>query len=168
MIRPAHFRDLACLADIERSAAQRFRGTAMDWAADGDPLSLDVLQQARLAGLLWVAEREGQVCGFALATPVERDLFLTEVSVALPAQGQGCGRALMQAVLDHARNAARYEAVLLTTDRQLPWNAPFYRRLGFHDVAPPYSAALQARLLAEVQAGFDPERRCVMAYSLAR
>lgn len=166
MIRPAQVSDLALLADIERSAAQRFRGTPMGWAADGEPLPLDALAAAQADGLLWVALRDGQACGFALAKPMDGDLFLVEMSVALPAQGQGLGRALMQAVLAHARTAGRYGAVVLTTDRELPWNAPFYQRLGFVELTPPYSAGVHARLQAEADAGSDAARRCAMAYPL--
>ncbi|AZS78533.1 N-acetyltransferase [Achromobacter spanius] len=167
MIRPAQPCDLACLADVERSAAQRFHGTPMAWAADGDPLPLADLVAAHAAGLLWVALRDdGQVCGFALAQPMDGDLFLVEMSVALPSQGRGLGRGLMQAVLGHARAAGRYGAVVLTTDRELPWNGPFYRRLGFREFAPPYSPGLQRRVQAEADAGFDPRRRCAMRYPL--
>jgi predicted N-acetyltransferase YhbS len=164
----------------------------MDWAADGEPLPLGELVAAQAAGLLWVALRDGQVCGFALSRPMDGDLFLVEMSVALPAQGQGLGRGLMQAVLAHAHAAGRYGAVVLTTDRErlmqavlahahaagrygavvlttdreLPWNAPFYQRLGFVELAPPYSAAVHARLQSEADAGFDAARRCALAYPL--
>ncbi|WZB66012.1 hypothetical protein WJ971_27115 [Achromobacter xylosoxidans] len=56
----------------------------------------------------------------------------------------------------------------LTTDRELPWNAPFYQRQGFVEVpAPQLGPALRARLEAEAAAGFDPARRCAMRYALA-
>ncbi|QYJ23209.1 GNAT family N-acetyltransferase [Achromobacter sp. ES-001] len=168
MIRLAHSCDLTRLADIERSAAQRFLGTDMAWAVDGDTLPLDTLRQALAAGLLWVAVDGERLCGFALAMPLDGDLYLAEMSVAMPEQGRGLGRALMRAVLDHARQADRYRAVVLTTDLHLPWNAPFYRRLGFDVVAPSYSSGLQARLQAEAAAGFDSARRCAMAYPLAQ
>ncbi|MGV2863632.1 GNAT family N-acetyltransferase [Achromobacter sp. AGC39] len=168
MIRLALPCDLARLADIERSAAQRFVGTDMAWAAGGETLPLETLHQARTAGLLWVAVHGERLCGFALATPMDGDLYLAEISVAMPEQGRGLGRALMRAVLDHARQAGRYNAVVLTTDLHLPWNAPFYRRLGFDVVVPSYSPGLHARLRAEAAAGFDPARRCAMAYPLAK
>ena len=166
MIRLARPSDLACLADIERSAAARFRGTAVAWAADGDPVPQDELAVAQAACLLWVAQPDAEVRGFALAEPMGGDLFLTEMSVALPWQGQGIGRALLRAVLAHARAAGGYGAVLLTTDRDLPWNAPFYRRLGFVELTPPFPPLLQARLQAESDAGFDAARRCAMTYRL--
>jgi hypothetical protein len=57
--------------------------------------------------------------------------------------------------------------VSLTTDRTLPWNAPFYARLGFvivegADVPP----ELQARLDGQAAAGFDPAQRCAMVVRL--
>ncbi|NMK45574.1 GNAT family N-acetyltransferase [Achromobacter sp. Bel] len=163
MIRLARPSDLASLADIERSAAARFRGTAVAWAADGDTLPWDELAVAQSAGLLWVAQPDAEVRGFALAQPMGGDLFLAEMSVTLAWQGQGLGRALLGAVLAHARAAGGYGAVLLTTDRELPWNAPFYRRQGFVALTPPFSPLLHARLQAEADAGFDTARRCAMA-----
>jgi hypothetical protein len=67
------------------------------------------------------------------------------------------------AVCEHAR-AAGYRSVVLTTDRELPWNAPFYRRHGFAELPPDrLPAPLAARLRLEAEAGFDPARRCAMA-----
>lgn len=70
MIRLARPSDLARLADIERSAAARFCGTAVAWAADGDPVPLDELAVAQAACLLWVAQPDAEVRGFALAEPM--------------------------------------------------------------------------------------------------
>ncbi|MGE8691532.1 MAG: GNAT family N-acetyltransferase [Achromobacter sp.] len=168
MIRLARSTDLAFLPDIERSAAERFQGTAMAWAAAGDPLPPADLAQAAAAGLLWVASGDdGLPAGFALAQPMDGDLFLAEMSVALPMQGRGLGRDLLRAVVEHARAARVYRGVALTTDRELPWNGPFYRRQGFAEVPDAQLApALRARLRAEADAGFDPARRCAMRLTL--
>ena len=164
MIRLARPSDLAGLADIERSAGKRFLDTPMAWAAGDDPVPLAALEQAQAAGLLWIAEGEdGQPAGFALTRPMARDLYLAEMAVSLPQQGRGLGRALLLAVRGHAR-AAGYRSVVLTTDRELPWNAPFYRRHGFSELPPSgLPAPLAARLRLEAEAGFDPARRCAMA-----
>ncbi|KGD94283.1 acetyltransferase [Achromobacter sp. RTa] len=164
MIRLARSSDLAGLADIERSAGKRFLGTPMAWAAGDDPVPLAVLARAQADGLLWIAEGEdGLPAGFALTQPMEEDLYLAEMAVVLPRQGRGLGRALLQAVRAHAR-AAGYRSVVLTTDRELPWNAPFYRRHGFSELrADSIPAPLAARLRLEEEAGFDPARRCAMA-----
>ncbi len=49
----------------------------------------------------------------------------------LPEHGrQGYGRALMEAASDWARSE-RFDAITLTTFRDVPWNGPFYEKLGF-------------------------------------
>lgn len=169
MIRLARSADLALLPDIERSAAARFLGTPMAWAAAGAPLPPAELAQAAAARLLWVAPGDDdRPAGFALARPMDNDLYLAEMSVALGLQGRGLGRELLRAVVAHARGAGIFHGVVLTTDRELPWNAPFYRRQGFAEVpVAQQTPALRARLQAEAAAGFDPARRCAMRLVLA-
>ncbi|MBR8656829.1 GNAT family N-acetyltransferase [Achromobacter sp. Marseille-Q0513] len=165
-VRPALLADLPGLAAIERSAAARFAGTPMRWAVEGDTLPVDILRQAQAAGLLWVAEADGQPGGFALAEPMDGSLFLLEMSVALPRQGRGLGSALLAAVIAHARDGG-YASVLLTTDRELSWNGPYYRRRGFFELERGRQGpALRARLDEEAAAGFDPARRVAMAHDL--
>lgn len=167
MIRLARPSDLASLADIERSAARRFLGTHMAWAAGDDTAPQDELAQSQAAGLLWIAECEGQPAGFALTRPMDGDLYLAEMAVALPWQGRGLGRALLTAVCRHARDAGCYRSVALTTDRGLSWNGPCYQRQGFAELAEAeLTPGLRARLLHEAAMGFDPARRCAMAHLL--
>ena len=74
---------------------------------------------------------------------------------------------MLQAVVDHASAARIYRAVTLTTDRELPWNGPFYRRSGFVEVpAEQQGPQLRAQLRHEADAGFDPARRCAMRLPL--
>ncbi|EPP7627932.1 hypothetical protein [Providencia rettgeri] len=49
----------------------------------------------------------------------------------------------------------------------MPWNAPYYQRLGFKILAiNELTTELQAILQSEVEAGFAAEDRCAMAISL--
>ncbi|CAB3863541.1 GNAT family N-acetyltransferase [Achromobacter pulmonis] len=168
MIRLARPADLAFLPDIERSAAARFLGTPMAWVAAGEPVPQAELARAAAARQLWVAAGDDdRPAGFALARPMDDDLYLAEMSVTLAMQGRGLGRDLLRTVIAHARGAGIYRGVVLTTDRELPWNAPFYRRQGFAEVpAPQLAPGLRARLQAEAAAGFDPARRCAMRLAL--
>jgi len=50
------------------------------------------------------------------------------------AQGQGLGKALVQATLALAHDRG-LPAVTLSTFRDIPWNGPFYAKLGFQEVA---------------------------------
>jgi len=56
-----------------------------------------------------------------------------------------------------------FESVTLTTFRDVPWNMPFYERLGFEVVpTPALSPALRAVVDDETRRGLDPIRRVVM------
>ena len=68
--------------------------------------------------------------GFACVEIVDGLAHIWQLSV-LPSKGrQGLGRALVKAVCDWAQLNG-LPAVTLTTFRDVPWNAPFYARLGF-------------------------------------
>nr|VUD35203.1 Histone acetyltransferase HPA2 [Raoultella sp. NCTC 9187] len=56
--------------------------------------------------------------------------FIVEIAVHQQWQGRGIGRMMLTRVADTAR-AMGYPALTLTTFREVPWNAPFYTRLGF-------------------------------------
>jgi hypothetical protein len=56
-----------------------------------------------------------------------------------------------------------YASVTLTTFRDVPWNLPFYARLGFAVVPPgQLSDALRTVVDEETRHGLDPRRRVVM------
>jgi len=59
--------------------------------------------------------------------------------------------------------AAGYESVSLTTFRDIPWNMPFYARLGFSAVPDSkLTPALRGVLDDESRRGLDSSRRVVM------
>ena len=80
------------------------------------------------------------------------------------AQGHGTGRALIAAIADEGRRR-NLPAVTLTTFRTVPWNAPFYARLGFVTIT---GAALNARLAAVLkrEARHGLWDRCAMRLAL--
>jgi GNAT superfamily N-acetyltransferase len=163
LIRDALPEDLPHLAAIERSAAALFRGTRMDWVADGPTLAPAMLEAAAARGHLWVAwQAEGGIVGFLLADALEGDLFIEELSVAEDHQRRGLGRALLGQALRRAREEG-LAGVSLTTDHELPWNAPFYASAGFQMLdSGVLSPALRQRLAQEAAHGHDPARRCAM------
>ncbi|WP_416907025.1 MAG: GNAT family N-acetyltransferase [Polymorphobacter sp.] len=166
LVRRSRREDLARLAAIERSAAALFVGTHAAAFAAGPTTHPRTLARGHAAGLLWVSEMDGAVAGFLLAEPCPEGLYLRELSVAAAAQRRGHGRALMRAGIDHAR-AAGAAAVLLTTDRTLPWNAPFYARLGFRLCTEgDMPATLRARLDRQIAEGMDATKRCAMVLPL--
>lgn len=115
-------------------------------------------------GLEWVAEQNGKPVGFLAAQPFEHDLYIKEMAVAQPFQRQGIGSALLRLVRLHAEQNG-FQNLTLTTFRDVPWNAPFYMRQGFHIVAEP--APYLCRLLDdEEKRGLKREMRVAMLIPL--
>jgi GNAT superfamily N-acetyltransferase len=165
MIRQATTTDLPALAAIERSAATLFLGTHMAWAADGPTLPRRLLTSAVRHGLLLLAEDTAPV-GFVVAAQAYGTLYIQELSVAASHQRRGLGTALLHALIALAR-ARGSTAVTLTTDRNLPWNRPFYARAGFVELPPESCPAwLAAHLRQQAQHGNNPALRCAMRLAL--
>jgi GNAT superfamily N-acetyltransferase len=168
VIEPARAEDLAKLAGIELEANTLFEGRGLAGVVADDATSLAELSHAHAAGLLWVARApDGEPIGFALLEFVDGQPHLEEIDVH-PAHGRrGVGRALLEAVLAWARGAGHH-AVTLTTFRDVPWNAPFYARMGFRTLAPAELApGLAALVRDEAARGLDPAQRVVMRRELA-
>lgn len=89
-----------------------------------------------------------------------------ELSV-LPEHGrQGVGAALMRHVMDVAARDGAF-AVTLSTDRFVPWQTPFYEKLGFESVSPmALGQEYVAIRAAEAVQGLDPTTRHLMIYYL--
>lgn len=165
-IRRAKAADLPLLPAIEASAATLFADTAMAHVIGGATTPIDALERGLTQGSLWVADDDG-LCGFLLAAAESGWLHIFELSVARGAQGRGLGAALLNAAIAGAP-ALGCERLSLTTDRFLAWNAPFYARHGFVEMAaddsalPDWLAAIPGR---EAASGLDLARRCIMVRS---
>jgi len=156
--------DVAVLPDIELAAARLLAPYAPPEVL-ATTTSLDDLGAAQAAGRLWVARIDGAPVGFAHVTLRERGVaHLAELDVH-PAHGRrGVGRRLVAAVCGWAARAG-YEAVSLTTFRDVPFNMPFYRSLGFEPLGDDgIGPALASMLEAEARAGLARERRVAMRW----
>ncbi|MEU9056228.1 GNAT family N-acetyltransferase [Streptomyces sp. NPDC048384] len=130
-IRPATADDLPVLQDIERAAGAVFRDFGMAAIADDEPPALDVLEHYRSAGRAWVASDAGdRPVGYLICEPVGGALHIEQVSVHPAAARRGVGRTLLAYAADRAREQD-LTALTLTTFTEVPWNAPYYARLGF-------------------------------------
>jgi GNAT superfamily N-acetyltransferase len=162
VIRPATGDDGESLRDVERAAGARFRDVGMPEIADDEPGSVEFLATYAAGGRSWVAEVDGGIAGYVLVDVVDGNAHVEQISVHPDHQGRGVGRAL----LDHVRAWAAdrsMAAVTLTTFREVPWNAPLYRHLGFvdlddHELGP----EMRALVAAEAAHGLDPAVRTCM------
>jgi GNAT superfamily N-acetyltransferase len=168
VIGPARPGDLLRLPLIEVAAAQRLRGYAPD-SVLGETSSLADLQLAQREGRLWVARADAVAVGFAHVHVLDqRTAHLEELDVLSEHGRRGLGTRLVEEVCRWA-GLAGFERVTLTTFRDVPFNRPFYERLGFR-VIPMAELPLALRLVVqeETRRGLDPSRRVVMTRPCGR
>ncbi|MCK7435678.1 GNAT family N-acetyltransferase [Enterobacter bugandensis] len=164
-IRPTTLSDVAALSAIERAAAGRFRDIPeLAWLADGEVIPAEQHLDYAERGLSWLALANDQPVGFVLAKAHPSSLFIVELSVDLDWQGKGIGRQLIARVADCARKRG-LTALMLTTFRDVPWNAPFYARLGF-EMMTRLTPELRQKREEETAHGFAYETRCAMRLPL--
>jgi GNAT superfamily N-acetyltransferase len=169
-VRTARLRDLRALPQIEREAAASFasylRETGMTRDAFEDVSTIEELETAMRGGRLWVATRDDRPVAFAWVEVVAGHAHVEELDVHPTHARRGLGRALIQTICAWAVSK-RLPALTLTTFRDVPWNKPYYERLGFSVVDPATLSPAHVQIVRdEASRGFDPARRVTMILRL--
>ena len=154
VIRAATADDLPALQDIEVAAGRAFADLGMDLVAGDEPASVGTLLTYAAGGRAWVAvDESNRPCGYAIADVVDGCGHIEQVSVHPDYRGLRIGRDLIDRGEAWA-HALGLPALTLTTYRDVPWNGPYYERLGFRylTVATPGLAEIRRR---EADAGLD-------------
>jgi GNAT superfamily N-acetyltransferase len=124
-VRTPSLAELSMLGEIERAADGLFEplgivfppGTVIDSVTD--PSKVLVVGDQPVA--------------FAYADHLDSHLHVHQIAVHPAHARQGMGSALMAAVFARAEGAG----VTLTTFRDVPWNGPWYAKLGFVELVSP-------------------------------
>jgi GNAT superfamily N-acetyltransferase len=127
----------------------------------------ELLNEAQSEARLWVALTDDRTpVGFAMANIVDGGAHLDEMDVIPDFGRQGIGTRLMRTLIDWAR-LGDYPALTLITFRHIPWNAPFYERMGFVSMATAELGEELANMLQEEgKAGIDVHKRVCMKLNL--
>jgi GNAT superfamily N-acetyltransferase len=168
-IRPASPSELALAVDIDRDACTAFAelDSALDIELPTDhPYALAEVARwneiVRAGHLFFACSAAGEPVGFAALCFVDGRPFLDQLSVRRVAMRRGVGRSLM-ALAQHW--SAPKGELWLTTYRHVPWNAPWYERLGFARVAESmWGPELRAIVDSERGALPCPDQRIAMVY----
>ncbi|MFI5558116.1 GNAT family N-acetyltransferase [Amycolatopsis japonica] len=162
MIRLATPEDLPALQDIERAAGEPFRALGMAAIADDDPPSIADLMAFQRDGRAWVWDAGGGPVAYLLAEVVDGHGHIEQVSVHPDHARRGLGRRL----IEHAAEWASREGLAgltLTTYAEVPWNAPYYARLGFTTLdEESLTEGLRAVRAHEIARGLDAWPRVTM------
>lgn len=167
-VRPARPDDLASLVDIERAAGELFRSLGMDLVADDDPGSVGELAPYALDGRAFVAaDARDRPVGYLLLDVVDGAAHVEQVSVHPEHARKGIGRTLIERAARWAREH-EYDALTLTTYVEVPWNGPYYERLGFRYLtAEEETPELRAIRDHERSSGLDAWPRACMRLDLS-
>ena len=171
IIRSATLADLEQLQKIEYEANELFEpyGYCELYRATMTPI--ETLKEHLATQSAWVAApAQGEVCvGFILGTAhvAYSHVHIDELDV-LPSYGrQGIGTSLIKRVEQWAAELGVL-CVTLSTQRHVPFNAPFYARLGFRILAEDEALTppLQAIRDFERANGWSSEDRVLMGLAL--
>lgn len=162
-ISPATRDDISALIEVDLAAGQLFAPTGLiAGEAIIDHVPPIVFEQAIDAGDVHKAHgAEGEPVGFALISPRGGTLYLDQISVHPEHGRQGLGAALMHHVFRIARQR-KLRRVTLSTFRDVPWNGPFYRRLGFRELSRQEMADWMLDLESIQAETLDVSKRCFM------
>lgn len=168
VVRPATADDVPEIQAVEVAAGERFREVSdprIARCADATPYSTAGLERASIERRAWVAVDDGgSIVGFAVAWVVDGEGHLDELAVTPSYGRRGVGRALVDEVVAWTV-AQELASITLTTFRDVPWNGPYYEKLGFRAVST-LTPALQALVDEQATWGLDPSLRVVMRRSL--
>lgn len=130
-MRNARRDELETLREIERDAGRAFAAIGMPEIAADEPLSVAELESFVSAGHAWVAvDASDHPVAYLLSDVVDGCAHIEQVSVAPTHARRGLGAAMINR-LEAEAAAEKRPALTLTTFRDVPWNAPYYARLGF-------------------------------------
>lgn len=151
-IRPAERDDETAIEAVENAAdrllIERLEPETWEPAPSGASRAAD-------RGFILVAEdtETRAIIGFVHVLEVDELAHLEQLSVHPNHGRRGYGRRLVEAAEDEARRRG-YAWLSLRTYADVPWNAPFYARLGFVETTPATDfhqrlAAVEQRLALE-------------------
>ncbi len=155
--------DAAQLIAIEADAALLFAAHGHPQIATAPPTALDAYHELMLGReALAAVDPDDSPIGVALCERLGATWWLCELSVRRAHGRRGIGAALLEAAIALGRARGCVQAGL-STFRDVPFNAPFYVRHGFAEVAVEAAEpALRARFAAEIPPGTDAAERVLM------
>lgn len=167
-IRSATLLDLTQISAVELSAATAFSQLPLAFLQqlpnDIPPRRSSFYHSMVGLGTSWVLCFDEKVIGFICTERLSEEncLHIHEFAIAQAFQRKGFGENLLKHVIIWAEQQ-QIARLTLTTFKEVPWNAPFYKKVGFSIVSEEnLDKRLQALLQGEVQVGLPYETRCAM------
>jgi GNAT superfamily N-acetyltransferase len=133
-IRAAGQADFPRIREIEVAASQLFLTVGLDQIANDSPPSFATLATSAGMDGAFVACAGDVVVGYLLLEELGPSAHIEQVTVDPDFGRRGIGAGLIEFASGWAASRGLSE-LSLTTFEAVPWNAPYYRRLGFAVIA---------------------------------
>lgn len=165
-VRPRYI-DIPVLMEIEQDASRLFAGTRHEAETTAGGLPASRFKAAMDQHLVWsVLANSGHTLGFGLVIWLESGAHLHELSVRRDWTGRGIGSRLLAHIAKELASRG-HTALTLSTFNDVPWNAPFYAKHGFHPIQEDeMSPALGAIRRSEARGGLNMAYRVLMTCDL--
>jgi GNAT superfamily N-acetyltransferase len=173
-LRRASPGDVEAIRHVEIAAGTLFLTIGMAHIASDSPPTRRLLRTALDRDLLWVAVADGDgdygheelVVAYGLGSQLDGHLHLEQVSVRPDYGRRGIGAQIFSAFELNAARAGMPMSTLFTF-ADVPWNAPYYRRLGYRELrADAFGPQLANALMLEKKADGDGPSRIAMYRTL--
>ena len=166
-VRAARVSDVDAVGQIEREAALRFVTIGMPSVAEAPCMAEATVLSLIVRGALYVATHDDRPVGFVACCELDGLGHVAELDVSLAHAGHRLAARLVERALTWARDRG-CRRMTLVTFRDVPWNAPYYRQLGFVDceratLGPEHEAVWRA----QAAMGLDMAARVVLVRELA-
>ena len=122
------------LRAIERAGGVRFEAVGMPEVAKGEPTPATILDDRARNGRLYLALSDtAALAGFLYWSPKDGMAYIEEISVHPDHAGHRLAACLIDRMADDLRG--NFTLLSLSTFRDVAWNAPYYAKLGFAELA---------------------------------
>jgi GNAT superfamily N-acetyltransferase len=159
--------DLEDLREIERLAGEAFREVGMVAIADDALPTVEELAGYQRAGRAWVAiDAADKPIAYVLVELLDGAAHVEQISVDPRHARKRVGKKLLDTVARWAYESG-LDVLTLTTFTDVPWNAPYYERLGWSVIeSSDLTAGLAKRREEEAARGLDRWPRAAMQFVL--
>lgn len=167
-IRPAREDEIDRIREIEDKANEMFAGLQLIDESLDEGVPLESLKESIEKNRTWVACIGADMpIGMVIVSEMDGSVYIEEMDVLPAFARRGVGSMLLGYACEWAKQNC-FSAVTLSTFRDVPWNAPFYRRHGFRDLKPDeWSRGMLLIREKEIDHGLRVEERVFMRRDLA-
>jgi N-acetylglutamate synthase-like GNAT family acetyltransferase len=167
-LRTARLTDTQEILDVIEDAGEMFNGLGLADESLEVSFPLGKLKRLIRKEQVWVCARGSSLAGAIILSALRKTAYVEELAVRRDCGRRGIGTRLVGRGIIWACEK-ELDSIYLSTFASVPWNAPFYRKLGFTDIDPDrWTSAMRRIRRTEEAQGLKVSERVFMQRILTR